>query len=200
MADQLDLTAISADDLERLPPLIGSTPVVELHLTGMAGTVHVKLEGANPGGSSKDRPALHILDSLRRQGRLQAGGHVVDSTSGNWGVSVAWLARARGYRFTAVSDPRVTPENLARIRRLGAGVEIVEDRDETGGYLLTRLRRARAIAEREGAVWLNQYGNAGNPDAHYRTTAPELWSQMEGQLDVVFIPASTGGTLAGISR
>jgi N-(2-amino-2-carboxyethyl)-L-glutamate synthase len=200
MADELDLTAISPDDLQRLPRLIGNTPVVEVHLAGMTGRVQVKLEGANPGGSSKDRPALHILDTLRRQGRLQAGGHVVDSTSGNWGVSVAWLARARGYRFTAVSDPRVTPENLARIRRLGAVVEIVEERDETGGYLLTRVRRAQAIAESEGAVWLNQYGNAGNPEAHYRTTAPELWTQMDGRLDVVFIPASTGGTLAGISR
>jgi N-(2-amino-2-carboxyethyl)-L-glutamate synthase len=200
MADQLDLTAISGDDLRRLPWRIGNTPVVEVHLAGVAGRVHVKLEGANPGGSSKDRPALHILDSLRRQGRLPAGAHVVDSTSGNWGVSVAWLARARGYRFTAVSDPRVSPENLARIRRLGAVVEIVEERDETGGYLLTRVRRAQAIAESEGAVWLNQYGNAGNPEAHYRATAPELWAQMDGQLDVVFIPASTGGTLAGISR
>jgi cysteine synthase len=90
---------------------------------------------------------------------------------------------------------------MARMRRLGAALEIVEKRDETGGFLLTRIRRAREIAcERPKTMWLNQYGNPGNPEAHYRTTGPELLRQMGGRLDVVFIPASTGGTLAGVGR
>jgi len=190
-----DLATLPVEDLRKLTGEIGNTPVVRVRLPGVGNPVALKLEGANPGASSKDRPAHHILAGL------PPGTHVVDATSGNWGVSVAWLARAWDLRFTAVSDPRITPENLARLRRLGAALEIVEQRDETGGFLLTRIRRAREIASaRPRTIWLNQYGNPGNPEAHYRTTGPELLEQMGGRLDVVFIPASTGGTLAGVGR
>src|SRR5438132_3348549 len=135
-----DLATLPVEDLRKLTGEIGNTPVVRVRLPGVAHPVALKLEGANPGASSKDRPARHILSGL------PPGTHVVDATSGNWGVSVAWLARAWGLRFTAVSDPRITTENMARMRRLGAALEIVEKRDETGGFLPTRIRRARVLA------------------------------------------------------
>jgi 2,3-diaminopropionate biosynthesis protein SbnA len=195
-----DLSACSPGELRALADAIGETPLVPVCLLAPGPRrAHLKLEGANPGGSMKDRVALHMIRKMEREGRLRPGAALVDSTSGNFGISLAWLARAYGYRFLAVSDPNLTPENAARMRALGAELEIVEQRDETGGFLLTRIRRARALAESTpGAVWANQYSNPENPSAHEATTGPELLRQMEGRLDAVFIPASTGGTLAGV--
>ena len=182
---------------------VGDTPLVRVSLVvrGRPRPVHLKLEGANPCGSLKDRTAASLLDDLERRGALGRGSILVESTSGNLGVALAWLARRRGYRFVAVVDPKTTPENLARMRRLGAGVERVVTPDATGGYLLTRLERVRELrAASEAFVWPDQYANPANPAAHELGTAPELLEQMRGDVDAVFVPVSTGGTLAGIAR
>ena len=181
----------------------GNTPIarVLLSLRGSERLVHLKLEGANPYGSLKDRTAAALIDDLEQQGRLQPGSVLVESTSGNLGIALAALARLHGYRFVAVVDPKITPENLARLRRLGARIELVEQPDEAGGYLLSRLERVRELCASSAAcVWPDQYRNPANPAAHEQGTAPELLEQLDGDLDAVFVPVSTGGTLAGIGR
>lgn len=181
----------------------GNTPLVRIHLVigGRERPVDLKLEGANPYGSLKDRTAAGLVDDLERRGRLAGGAILVESTSGNLGVALAAIARDRGYAFVAVVDPRTTPENLARLRRLGARIELVETPDETGGYLLSRLERvAELCASSDRFVWSDQYTNPANPRAHEQGTGPELVEQLGGELDAVFVPVSTGGTLAGIAR
>ena len=181
----------------------GNTPVVRVELTvkGRARPVCLKLEGANPCGSLKDRPAQSLIDDLEQRGLLGEDSILVESTSGNLGVALAALARGRGYPFVAVVDPKTTPENLARLRGLGARIELVENTDRAGGYLLSRLERVNELcAACERFVWPDQYRNPANPRAHEQGTAPELLEQLQGDLDAVLVPVSTGGTLAGIAR
>tara|TARA_R110000850_G_scaffold223355_2_gene349057 strand:- start:115 stop:1023 length:909 start_codon:yes stop_codon:yes gene_type:complete len=163
--------------------------------------VHLKLEGHNPGGSVKDRTAFGLLKSLEVTGKLREGGRIIESSSGNLAISLAMLARDRGYQFTAVVDPSVTAENMRRLQALGAETRIGESPDKTGGYLLSRLALVqKLVAEDPGLVWANQYSNPANPEAHYLGTAPEIHRQMEQRVDAVFVAVSTGGTLAGIGR
>lgn len=201
MREPVDLSQLSVPELGDLIGLIGGTPLVPVELPDLPGrNLWLKLEGANPGASMKDRPALLMIRSLERSGALAPGGRLIDSTSGNFGVSMAWISRALGYRFTAVVDPMLTEENHLRLLALGADVIRVDERDELGSYVLTRIRRAQAVAVQTGACWLNQYASGMNPDAHAGSTGPELLRQAGGSLASVFIAASTGGTLAGVGR
>lgn len=182
---------------------IGDTPIQRIRFLvgGKSQRVYLKLEGENPGGSIKDRTARSLLRSLESAGRLSPAGRLVESSSGNLAIALAMLARESGYRFTAVVDPKITAENLRRLEDLGAETKMVETPDETGGYLLTRLARIREmIADDPGLLWTNQYTNEANPQAHYVSTAPEIFRQMERSVDAVFVAVSTGGTLAGIGR
>lgn len=194
-----DAVAHRGDDIGRA----GGTPVVAITATiaGRQRTVHLKLEGANPSGSVKDRTAVALIEDLERRGLLRSGSIIVESTSGNLGVALATIARRRGYRFHAVVDPKLTPENHARLVALGAQVERVTRPDGSGGYLLSRLGRVRELcASSDAFVWPDQYTNPANPRAHEHGTGPELLAQLGGALDAVLVPVSTGGTLAGIAR
>lgn len=197
--DPINLALCSVFELGRLEEAIGDTPLVRVEaLLRKPRAIHLKLEGSNPGASLKDRIARFMIDRLERRGELRAGATLVDSTSGNFGIAMAWLAQSRGYRFIAVSDPKLTVENAGRLRSLGAVLEIVDELDPEGGYLSARIARAQTIADRYGAIWVNQYANSDNPRAHYVETGPELLNQTTESIDAVFIPASTGGTLAGV--
>src|SRR5438093_5024015 len=174
---------------------------VDLVIGGAARGVHLKLEGHNPGGSIKDRTALSLIESLERRGALRPGAIVIDSTSGNLGVALAMIARARGYEFVAVVDAKTTDENLAKMSAMGAQIDLVSQRDENGGYLLSRLARVRELcASSDAFVWTDQYSNPANPAAHFRSTGPEVYRDMDGRLDALFVAVSTGGTLAGVGR
>ena len=182
---------------------IGDTPIrlIQLLIDGRCRNVHLKLEGYNPGGSVKDRTAFGLLESLELTGQLREGGRLIESSSGNLAISLAMLARDRGYQFTAVVDPGVTAENMRRLQALGAETRIVETPDRTGGYLLSRLALVKKmVAEDPGLVWANQYSNPANPEAHFLGSAPEIYRQMENRVDAVCVAVSTGGTLAGIGR
>jgi 2,3-diaminopropionate biosynthesis protein SbnA len=199
----MDLTRFTAQELQALISGIGNTPVVRLETQGDCGDrpLFLKLEGESPGGSVKDRTAAGLVDDLERRGVLSPESVIVESTSGNLGVALAFIARAKGYRFHAVLDPKASHATVRTIRALGASLELVEEADESGGYLLARLRRVHELcAEWPGAVWTNQYANPANPRAHFTGTGPEIVAQMEGKLDAVVVPVSTGGTLAGIAR
>ena len=179
-----------------------ATPLVEVELVLAARPrrVRLKLEAANRWGSSKDRTAFALLEALESSGELAAGATIVESSSGNLGVALAALARQRGYGFVAVVDPRVASANLRELQELGARIELADEPDEQGGYLLARLRRVQDLVRNEGYAWTNQYGNPANPDIHYTETAPELWRQTADGCDAVFVAVSTGGTLAGVAR
>jgi N-(2-amino-2-carboxyethyl)-L-glutamate synthase len=162
--------------------------------------VHLKLEGANPWGSLKDRTAGSLVEDLERRGALGPGSILVESTSGNLGVALAAIARRRSYGFVAVVDPKLTRENLARLQALGARVERVETPDSTGCYLCSRLERVHGLcASSDAFVWPDQYSNVAGPRAHELGTGPELLEQLDGDIDAVFVPVSTGGTLAGLA-
>ena len=182
---------------------VGNTPLALISLV-VRGTVHpvrLKLEGANPCGSLKDRTAEGLIDDLERRGALGRGSIVVESTSGNLGIALASLARRRGYRFVAVVDPKITTENLARLQALGARIVCVQTPDEAGCYLRSRLERVHELrASSDAFVWPDQYSNPAGPRAHERGTGPELLEQLRYDLDAVFVPVSTGGTLAGVAR
>lgn len=184
-------------------PRIGNTPIKSIVVRTVDGTyrLQLKLEGMNPFGSIKDRTADALVKDVERRGLLRPGSTIVESTSGNLGVALAAICRLRGYRFVAVVDPKVTPENLARMRAQGAILEVVGEADEHGSYLSTRVRRVREIcASSDKYQWTAQYTNPANPGAHYNTTGPEIYRQTGGLVDAVFVAASTGGTLAGIGR
>lgn len=174
---------------------------VEVNVDGAWREIHMKLERYNSTGSSKDRTARFMIADIERKGQLIKGAKLIESTSGNLGVALAKLCQSKGLGFVAVIDPKATPENLKRMRSFAAEIELVDEYDETGGYLLSRLRHLTSLLKKHAnLIWTNQYRNPVNPEAHYGTTGPEVYHDMQGAIDVVFAPVSTGGTLAGVGR
>lgn len=197
------IAALSHTELRVLIEQIGNTTMLPVRLTirGVVHNVFLKLEGSNPTGSMKDRTGLALIRQIERDNLITSRPVIVESTSGNLGVALALLCKARGYDFLAVVDPKITPENLEKMRLLGAQIEMVDQPDATGGYLLSRLARIHELcAQSARYIWTNQYGNPANPLIHFTTTGPEIYRQLAGKVDVIFIPVSTGGTLAGIAR
>jgi cysteine synthase A len=186
--------------------LVGQTPVVRLvHTSADVGCdVYAKLEGANPAGSVKDRPASYILRRALQEGLVDRNSLVVESTSGNFGVALAASCQSLGLRLVCVVDPNVAPTNRYLIERLGATVEMVARRDPQGGYLGARLDRVRELLREEpGAFWTNQYANEWNWMAHYVGTGRELADQFADagtHLDYFFAAVSSGGTITGCAR
>src|SRR3954471_23592298 len=140
-------------------------PVTAVHGTRVS-TIRLKVESANRFGSIKARTAVALVDDMTTRGGLRPGMRIVESTSGNLGVALAGIAGERGYRFTAVVDPRTSPELLRRMHELGAELELVTEPDGAGGYLGSRLRRVAELATAADSVWPNQYANPANPRAH----------------------------------
>jgi 2,3-diaminopropionate biosynthesis protein SbnA len=195
-----DLTPAS---MSRLVHSIGNTPMQAVHfvIAGKVRKVHLKLEGANPTGSVKDRTGYALIQDLERRGILRKGSIVVESTSGNLGVALTLICRTRNYDFVAVVDPKTTPENIHKMQALGAQIDMIDAPDANGGYLLSRLARVQELCQRSNTyVWTDQYANTANPHIHYASTGPEIYRQMHGKVDAVFVAVSTGGTLAGIGH
>jgi 2,3-diaminopropionate biosynthesis protein SbnA len=197
----LDSNAIDPDSTGG--DAIDTTPLASISLVieGRCRQVYLKLEGANPTGSMKDRTGYALLQDLADRSRLDAGSVIVESTSGNLGVALAVFCQQRNLRFIAVVDPKTTIENLQRLEAFGAQLDMVSEPDATGGYLLSRLARIQTLcAQHPEYIWTNQYANPANPLVHYQSTGPEIYRQMQGQVEAVFVPVSTGGTLAGVGR
>ncbi|MBW5286687.1 2,3-diaminopropionate biosynthesis protein SbnA [Burkholderia gladioli] len=162
-------------------------------------SVHLKLEGYSLSGSIKIKAALQMIEGLERAGRLAPGRAVIESSSGNLGLALAVVCAIKGYPFTCVSDPNISPQTARLIEAYGASLVVVKQRDENGGFLGTRIRLIRDMLERDsGLVWLNQYGNLDNIEAHRRTTGPAILRQFAAP-DYVFVGAGTTGTLGGVS-
>ncbi|MFF1828211.1 2,3-diaminopropionate biosynthesis protein SbnA [Paenarthrobacter sp. NPDC058040] len=162
--------------------------------------LYVKLEGLNTAGSIKLKTAIALVDSLEKDGRLTAGGWLVESSSGSLGVALAGVCARRGYKLSIVTDPNANPASIVHMRALGADVEVVTERDEAGGFLGTRLARIRELQEAEsGPQWLNQYSNSANPAVHRSKTYPAIVCEF-GDPDFIFVGAGTTGTLMGVSQ
>jgi 2,3-diaminopropionate biosynthesis protein SbnA len=163
--------------------------------------VHLKIEGLNLSGSIKLKTAVGLVDDAQRHGLLPAGATIVESSSGNLGVALAMVAASRRLRFICVTDPRINPACVDIIKTLGGEVRVVQQRDEFGGYLGTRIAEAERIcAESDGTVvWLNQYDSPANPSAHYATTSASLFKEFP-DLDYLFVGTGTTGTVMGCAR
>ncbi len=182
--------------------LIGDTPMMRLGPTvqGARCTVLAKCEWMNPGGSSKDRPALAMIDDAEARGLLAPGGTIVEPTSGNTGVGLAMVAARRGYRCVFVVPDKVSEEKFALLRAHGAEVIAcptdVEPEDPRSYYSVA----ARLVSEIPGAWQPDQYHNPANPAAHEATTGPEIWRQTAGRVTHFVVGAGTGGTVTGVAR
>ena len=181
---------------------VGGTPIVKLQKVArhVAADIFVKCEYLNPGGSMKDRVALNIVTDAERRGLLGPGGTIVEATSGNTGMGLALVAALRGYACVFVMPDKMSPEKVAGLRAFGARVVIcptaVEPDDPRSYYQTAK----RIVAETPGAFYANQYHNPANPEAHYISTAPEIWEQTNGEVDVFVAGMGTGGTISGCGR
>lgn len=180
---------------------VGATPLVRLSRLFPRHEVLAKLELLNPAGSVKDRPARFIVDAGLRDGSLGPQSHLVESSSGNLGIALATVARQYGLPFTCVVDPAITPANLRVLEALGANVSMVGAPDRNGGYLQARIERVQELlATLPGAVWVNQYANARNWQAHFHETAGEVLEALDGPVDHLVAAVSTTGTVLGLAR
>src|SRR4051794_25358353 len=182
--------------------LVGSTPIVRLdRVSGdVPGTILAKLEFMNPGGSNKDRIGLAMIEAAERDGKLKPGGTIVEPTSGNTGVGLAIAAAIKGYRCIFVMPDKMSQEKIALLRAYGAEVVITPtavEHDSPESYYSVSSRLAEEIP---GGVKPDQYSNMSNPEAHYRTTGPEIWEQTGGELDAIVISVGTGGTISGVGK
>lgn len=181
--------------------LIGQTPLVRLNrvVPKNAATVLGKVEALNPGGSVKDRIALKLLEQAEREGRLKAGGWVVEPTSGNTGIGLALVCAARSYRLVCVMPDKVPQEKIRLLELLGA--ETVMCPTAAGpGDPRSYYEVAKRLEKERRAFRPNQYENPGNPEAHYLTTGPEVWDDTDGKLDAFVCGVGTGGTITGTGR
>ena len=179
--------------------LIGQTPVLQLHKldTGPC-SLFLKLENQNPGGSIKDRVALSMIDEAQKQGLLQPGGTIVEATAGNTGLGLALIAAQRGYKLILVVPDKMSREKIFHLRALGA--QVVLTRSDVGkGHPAYYQDYAQRLAKTlPGAFYIDQFNNAANPLAHTTTTAPELYQQLDGQIDAIVVGVGSGGTLGGL--
>jgi cystathionine beta-synthase len=182
--------------------VIGNTPLVRLNRVsqGLKPAVLAKLENLNPGGSVKDRIGVAMIEEAERKGLLKPGGTIIEPTSGNTGVGLAMVAAVRGYKMIFVMPDKMSEEKRAILRAYGAKVVVTPTNvppESAEHYTKVAETLAR---ETPHAYMPNQYENRANPDAHYRTTGPEIWRQTEGKIDVFVCGMGTGGTITGIGR
>ncbi len=187
---------------ENVLAAIGHTPLVRLQkVVGPDdATVLVKLEYMNPGGSIKDRMAVHILEKAEREGLLRRGSTIVENTSGNTGLGVAMAAAIKGYRCIFTMPDKMSKEKQDALKAFGAQVVVTSTNvpaDSPESYYSVAKRIA---AETPNSFYLNQYHNPDNVEAHYRLTAPEIWAQTDGKLDAFVAGLGTGGTMSGCGR
>jgi cysteine synthase B len=177
--------------------LVGNTPLVELTRLSSEGVrLYAKLEGQNPTGSIKDRVAKAMIEAAEASGELEPGRELLEPTSGNTGISLAMVARVKGYRLTCVVPENVTEERLKLLRLLGAELILSPGAEGSNGAVTLALE----LAERDPRYYLPfQYGNDANPRAHYEGTGAEIAAELD-RVDVLVAGLGTGGTLMGVGR
>ena len=181
--------------------LIGNTPLVEVtRLDTGRSRLFLKLENQNPGGSIKDRIALAMVEAAEKQNLIRKGSLLVEATAGNTGLALALVAVRKGYRLLIVVPDKMSQEKIFHLRAMGAEVRLTRSDVTKGHPEYYQDLAARIAAETPGAWYVNQFANPANPAAHEASTGPEIWEQMQHQVDAVVAGVGTGGTITGISR
>ena len=179
--------------------LIGNTPLVRINkLTeGVGATVVGKLEFYNPASSVKDRIGVAIVDAAERSGELKPGGTIVEATSGNTGIALAFVGAARGYDVVLTMPESMSKERRALLRAYGAELILTPASEGMKGAV---NRANEIVAERPGAILARQFANEANPEIHRRTTAEEIWADTDGGVDILVAGIGTGGTITGVGQ
>ncbi|MBM6938918.1 cysteine synthase A [Pseudoflavonifractor phocaeensis] len=180
-----------------LTALVGNTPLLRLSRYAPGGQVLAKVEAFNPLSSAKDRAALYMIRDAEAAGKLQPGGVIIEPTSGNTGVGLAWQAAVLGYRVILTMPETMSAERRALLSALGAQLVLTEGGKGMNGAIET----ARELLSSTPGAWMpDQFNNPANAKAHYETTGPELWRDTEGTIDVLVAGVGSGGTLTGAGR
>ncbi|MFC8193271.1 cysteine synthase A [Cellulomonas sp. NPDC057328] len=179
--------------------LVGNTPLVRINkLTEGAGaTVVGKLEFYNPANSVKDRIGVAIIDAAEKSGDLKPGGTIVEATSGNTGIALAFVGAARGYDVVLTMPETMSKERRALLRAFGAELILTPGSEGMKGAV---NRANEIVAERPGAILARQFANEANPEVHRRTTAEEIWADTDGEIDILVAGIGTGGTITGVGQ
>lgn len=183
---------------QNLTELIGNTPLLEIKgLSEQKARLLLKLELFNPGGSVKDRVALSMIEDAEAKEILKPGATIIEPTSGNTGVGLAWIGKVKGYRVILTMPESMSLERRNLLKAYGAELELTPASEGMSGA----IRRAEELKnEIPGAVILGQFVNPANPAAHERTTGEEIWKDTEGKVDIFIAGAGTGGTISGVGR
>ena len=184
---------------ENVSQLIGKTPVIELKNieNGLGARILAKLEFFNPAGSVKDRVAKNMIEKAEKEGRLKAGGVIIEPTSENTGIGIAAVCASRGYKAIIVMPDTMSVERQRLMKAYGAELVLT---DGTLG-MQGAIAKAEEIAESiEGSIIAGQFTNPANPEAHYLTTGPEIWEDTEGGIDFFVAGVGTGGTISGVGK
>ncbi len=171
--------------------LVGATPLFRLE-----DNLYAKLEYLNPVGSVKDRAALYMIEDAEKRGVLKSGGTIIEPTSGNTGIGLAAIGASRGYRVIITMPDTMSAERIAVMKALGAEVVLTEGALGMAGA----IKRAEALCRELDGIIAGQFSNPANAEAHYRTTAPEIWHDTDGEVDILISAVGTGGTVTGIGR
>ncbi len=184
--------------MKTLEDFVGNTPLVRLQRmgAGQGNTLLAKLEGNNPAGSVKDRPALSMIQGAEARGEIRPGDRLIEATSGNTGIALAMVAAMKGYRMTLIMPEHLSAERRATMKAFGAELILVSKQQGMEG---ARDLALQMQADGEGKV-LDQFANADNPAAHYRGTGPEIWQETEGRVTHFVSSMGTTGTIMGCSR
>lgn len=184
-------------NIRTIEECVGNTPLVRLRsIYGGANTVAVKLEGNNPAGSVKDRPALSMVNRAEAAGRIHPGDTLIEATSGNTGIALAMAAAIKGYRMVLVMPENMSVERRASMRAYGAELKLVPAK----AGMEAAIDLARSMEQRGEGIILDQFSNADNPLAHYETTGPEIWRDTDGKITHFVASTGTTGTIMGTSR
>ena len=189
--------AVVAAIAENITELVGGTPLVAMPriTAGLRARVVAKLESFNPCASVKDRIGLAMIEAAERDGKLKPGSTIVEPTSGNTGVGLAFVAASRGYRLVLTMPETMSLERRRLLAALGAELFLTPGK----GGMSAAIAMAEKLADAEGYVLLQQFSNPANPEVHRNTTAEELWRDTDGEIDVFVCGVGTGGTITGVS-
>ena len=186
---------------QNLLSLIGNTPLMEVQNIAreenLKARVIVKIESRNPGGSVKDRIALAMVEDAEKQGMLKPGGTLIEPTSGNTGIGLAWVASVKGYKLILTMPETMSTERMKLLKALGATLVLTPGNEGMAGS----VAKARELKDKTpGAIILGQFDNPANPEVHIRTTAEEIWRDTDGKVDIFVACVGTGGTLSGTAE
>ena len=186
---------------KNITELIGRTPLMEVtnieQEKQLKARILIKLEYFNPAGSVKDRAALSMIQEAEKQGKIRPGALIIEPTSGNTGIGLAAVAASRGYRTVFVMPETMSVERRKLLAGYGARIVLTEGSKGMSGAI---ARAEELAAENDNAIVLGQFVNPANPEAHYRTTGPEIWEDTEGKIDLFVAGVGTGGTITGTGR